>query len=151
MQLQCDFDFKAYNLTIFLRVFPLCIRFLGMKLQPDRHAGLSVTAYAEGWIAVNGSRYSHDLLISSSGTLLAWPVKDFKHLQSDHLSWLWETRADILLIGCSSKTPRPDHVSLFPLIEKGMGTEVMDTAAACRTFNILAAEGRRVAAVLMLA
>ena len=121
-----------------------------MKLQPDRTDTLTVTAYSSDWIAVNGVRYSHNLLISSSGTVIEWPNKVFANIEPRHFELIWETGAEILLLGYPDQHPRAGYGPLVPVIEKGIGAEFMDTAAACRTFNILAAEGRRVAAILML-
>ena len=122
-----------------------------MKLQPDRTDTLAVTAYSSDWIAVNGVRHSHNLLISSSGAVIEWPHKGLIDLEPKHFEMIWQTGAEILILGYPKAEPWTGYEPPIPLIEKGIGTETMDTAAACRTFNILASEGRRVAAILMLA
>lgn len=121
-----------------------------MKFQPDRPTGLSVTAYSDTWIAIDGIRYPHSLIIGSNGTVVEWPEVRWHEFGKTHLALITDTGAEIVLIGCAQKQDRPEMLTLIPLMEKGIGTEIMDTAAACRTYNVLAAEGRRVAAVLML-
>jgi uncharacterized protein len=121
-----------------------------MKLQPDRTNTLAVTAYSSDWIAINGIRHTRSLLISSSGTVEEWPIKEFNEIKPAHLEMIWATGAEILLLGYAERQQHASYGHLAPVMEKGIGAETMDTAAACRTFNILAAEGRRVAAILML-
>ena len=121
-----------------------------MKLQPDRSDSLSVTAYTANWIAINGVRYSHNLLIGSNGLIQAWPRQDFADIQTTDLNLIAQTEAEIVLLGCGKKQLFPSQALLGAFIEQRAGLETMDTAAACRTFNILAAEGRRVAAILLL-
>lgn len=121
-----------------------------MKLQPDRTDSLSVTAYTASWIAINGERFTEHLFISSSGLIRPWPCESFYGINAIHLDLLTTIDADIILLGCGSKQLFAPPALLGAFIEKGMGLETMDTAAACRTFNILASEGRRVAAILYL-
>jgi len=121
-----------------------------MKLQPDRTDSLSVTAYTASWIAINGVRYTHNLLISSNGLIQAWPGQFVADIQTAHLDLIAPAEAEIVLLGCGKKQLFPSAALMGAFIEKRTGLETMDTAAACRTFNILAAEGRRVAAILLL-
>ena len=121
-----------------------------MKLQPDRSDSLAITAYTESWIAINGIRFTHHLLIDSSGLIRPWPCKNLSDIQASHLDLLSPANAEIILLGCGSKQLFAPPVLLGAFISKRMGLETMDTAAACRTFNILAGEGRRVAAILFL-
>ena len=120
-----------------------------MKLQPDRADTLSVTAHGPGWLAINGERFHHSLLITSDGQNMPWPCQQFEALVPAHFELLLGLNSEIILFGSGTK-----HQFLHPalyqsLIAKGVGIECMDTAAACRTFNILAAEHRQVAAVLL--
>jgi len=121
-----------------------------MKLQPDRSDSLTITAYSANWIAVNGIRYAHHLLINSKGLIQPWPCKNFSNFEAIHLDLLTPMEAEIILLGCGSKQLFAPPALLGAFIAKGMGLETMDTAAACRTFNILAGEGRHVAAILFL-
>ncbi len=120
-----------------------------MKLQPDRADTLSVTAHGPGWLAINGERFHHSLLITSDGQNIQWPCEHFAQLAPVHFELLLDLSAEIILFGSGSKHHFL-HPSLYQsLIAKGVGIECMDTMAACRTFNILAAEHRQVAAVLL--
>jgi uncharacterized protein len=121
-----------------------------MKLQPDRADTLSVTAHGPGWLAINGERFEHSLLITSDGQNIKWPCEHFSALLPAHFELLLGLSAEIILFGSGSKHQFL-HPSLYQsLIAKGVGIECMDTVAASRTFNILAAEQRQVAAVLLI-
>jgi uncharacterized protein len=124
-----------------------------MKLHADKPDVQTVTAYGEGWLAIDGQRHQHSLVLSSSGRLAPWNCARFDALTADHF--------DSLLV----LSPEPPEVVVFGsgvrlrflrpslirgLIERRIGIETMDTAAACRTYNILAGEGRRVVAALLL-
>ena len=121
-----------------------------MKFQPDRTDSLSITAYTASWIAINGVRYSHNLLISSNGLIQSWPGQYVADIQTIDLDLIAPTEAEIVLLGCGKTQLFPSAALVGAFIERRTGLETMDTAAACRTFNILAAEGRRVAAILLL-
>ena len=120
-----------------------------MKLQPDRADTLSVTAHGPGWFAINGERFDHSLVITSDGRQVKWPCEHFADLLPVHFDLLLDLTAEIILFGAGSKHQFLAPVLYQSLIAKGIGLECMDTAAACRTFNILAAEHRQVAAVLL--
>ena len=121
-----------------------------MKFQPDRIDGLSVSAYDSAWLAINGVRYSHSLLINASGLVRAWPCTHFADIQTNHIELIPPHEAEIVLLGCGKNQIFPSAELSSAFLAKGMGLESMNTAAACRTFNILAAEGRKVAAILLL-
>jgi uncharacterized protein len=121
-----------------------------MKFQPDRIDGLAVSAYDPSWLAVNGVRYNHSLLINASGLVQAWPCNYFADIQTAHLDLIPSHEAEIVLLGCGKKQIFPGATLSSAFLAKGMGLESMSTAAACRTFNILASEGRKVAAILLL-
>lgn len=121
-----------------------------MKFQPDRINGLSVSGYDSSWLAVNGVRYGHSLLINASGLLQTWPCEYFADIQTPHLDLIDPLEAEIVLLGCGKKQLFPSATISNSFLARGIGLESMSTAAACRTFNILAAEGRKVAAILLL-
>jgi uncharacterized protein len=121
-----------------------------MKLQPDRADAIAVTAYGPQWIAVNGERYNHSLFITHEGLVQAWSCQTFDQVTAADLKNLSNINTDILLMGCGMTQRFVPQSWLVPLAQQRIGLESMDTAAACRTFNILAGEGRKVAAVLLL-
>ena len=121
-----------------------------MKLQPDRLDTLSVQAHGPGWVVVNGERYDQSLLIGSGGQLKTWACATHADLTPHHFAQLADWNPELVVFGSGAKLRFPSPVLLRPLIERGIGVETMDTMAAARTYNILAGEGRRVVAALML-
>lgn len=122
-----------------------------MKLHPDTHGALNVvTAYEIGRIAVNGRPLTRSFLLQPAFIDEQWGPEAYASLQSEHLLQLPRHPYDVLLIGTGLRQRFPVPALLRPLIEAGRGFEIMDTAAACRTYNILVAEGRLVLAALIL-
>jgi uncharacterized protein len=121
-----------------------------MKLQPDRMDVQAVTGYGPGWIALNGEKFQHSLLITSTGLCQDLACQRFEDLGPSHFSKLAELPVEMVIFGSGSRLRFPLPAWLAPLMAKRMGLETMDTAAACRTYNILAGEGRPVAAVLLV-
>jgi uncharacterized protein len=121
-----------------------------MKLQPDRFNTLSVQAHGPGWVVVNGEKHEHSVLISSEGALQAWGCAHPDELTPEHFARLGQWRPELVVYGSGSRIRFPAPALLRPLIEQGIGVETMDSLAAARTYNILAGEGRRVVAALIL-
>jgi len=121
-----------------------------MKLQPDRIDSLAVTAYGPGWLAINGEKYQHSLLISSAGICETLEISDFDQLGVEHFSRLANLPVELVLFGSGKQLRFPPAQWLQPLMERRIGLETMGTEAASRTFNILAGEGRSVAALLLV-
>jgi len=121
-----------------------------MKLQPDKSTVQTISGYGPGWISVDGERFSASLLIGSRGERLAWDCRCYEDLGPVHFARLAELDPELVLFGSGTRLrfPRPDW--LRPLMERRIGVETMDTAAACRTYNILASEGRHVLVALLL-
>lgn len=134
-----------------------------MKFQPDLIGAATVSAYGPGWIAVAGERISHSLILHATGEKADWKCTSFEQLTPEHFAVLaheaslaegnsHRTRAapELVVFGSGNRLRFPRPQWLRPLIEAGIGVETMDTAAACRTYNILAGEGRRVVAALLV-
>jgi uncharacterized protein len=121
-----------------------------MKLQPDRMDTLAVTGYGPGWIAVNGERHQHSLLVTSTGLLQPWRPARFEELQATDFAMLTELGVELAVFGSGSRLRFIPPAWQAPLMSVRLGLETMDTPAACRTYNILAGEGRPVAALLLL-
>jgi len=121
-----------------------------MKLQPDRIETQSVTAYGPGWIAIQGEKIQHSVLITSEGVRLDWNCNSFDDLGPEHFSQLAELDVELVIFGSGERLrfPRPEWQ--VGLMQRRIGLESMDTQAACRTYNILAGEGRKVAAALLV-
>lgn len=121
-----------------------------MKLQPDKPSVQTIHSYGPGWIAVDAERFSTSLVLGSRGERQAWNCARFEALGPAHFSLLAKLQPELVLFGSGSRLrfPRPEW--LLDLMKQGIGLETMDTAAACRTYNILASEGRHVVAALLL-
>jgi uncharacterized protein len=123
-----------------------------LKLHLSRADGLNTfTAYGPGYVAVNGHRHHRSLVVLPDRIIEDWPASSVEALTAEHLAALVAHAPEIVLLGTGAQLrfPRPEIVR--PLLESRIGLEVMDVQAACRTYNILAAESRRVAAALLLA
>jgi uncharacterized protein len=108
----------------------------------------TITGYGEGYVQVNRQRYESSLIVMAE-KVLSWSASDFSGLKSDDFEKLKSLAPEIVLLG-TGPTQRFPHPSLTAaLTAAGIGVEVMDLKAACRTYNILAAEERKVAAALL--
>ena len=121
-----------------------------MKLQPDRIETQSVTAYGSGWIAIQGEKITHSVLITSEGMRLDWNCKSFDDLGPEHFLQLTQLDVELVIFGSGERHRFPKPEWQAGLIQRRIGLETMDTQAACRTYNILAGEGRKVAAALLI-
>lgn len=120
-----------------------------MKLHADAPSPLNtVTAYGPDFIEVNKTRHIGALLLLPD-RLEAWPVTAFDDLAVEHFESLLSHAPELVLLGTGRRQRFPHPRLTRALTAAGIGVEVMDTAAACRTYNILMAEGRRVAAALL--
>ena len=111
-----------------------------------------INAYDPAWIEVNGIRYERSLAVSSMPEIQpsAWAGSQFEALtQNDFSPWA-HLGVELILFGSGKKLRFAKPHWLQGLIGRGIGVETMDTAAACRTYNILASEGRKVAALLLI-
>ena len=120
-----------------------------MKLQPDQFNAPFISAYQPGWIEVNGHQYTGGLKVCSQTGCSTWSVVRFEDLQAADFENLVSDRPELVIFGSGLRLRFPRPVCLAPLIRMGIGVETMDTAAACRTYNVLASEGRRVVAALL--
>ena len=99
---------------------------------------------------VNGQRHEGSMIVMPE-RLLAWDVKDFDSLKEADFQVFFELNLEILLLGTGPKQRFPHPRLTQALMRKRVGVEAMDLQAACRTYNILMAEERRVAAALLFA
>jgi uncharacterized protein len=121
-----------------------------MKLQPDKSDVQSISAYGPGWVRVDGEKITSSVILSSGGERIAWHSAKFEDLGAGHFQRLAEVDAEVVIFGSGSRIRFPQAAWLKPLMARRIGIETMDTAAACRTYNILAQEGRNVAVALLI-
>jgi uncharacterized protein len=121
-----------------------------MKLHPDKSNVQTITGYGEGWIAVDGERIDTSVIIGSGGERIQWFCKRFSELEAAHFAQLAALDTELVIFGSGARIRFPDPAWLQPLMQRRLGIETMDTHAACRTYNILAGEGRKVVVALLI-
>ena len=89
-------------------------------------------------------------MVGAERLVTEWPARSIQSLTADHFAAIVEMHPDIVLLGTGARLAFPDPARLAPLYKAGIGVEVMDTPAACRTYNILVGEGRNVVAAVIL-
>ncbi len=121
-----------------------------MKLHSERptHAN-TFTAYGDGWFDVNGVRHEGSVLVVPEAAVVAWGVVDFDSLSEADFERLLALQPELVLFGTGTRQRFPNPRLTAPLARRQIGLEVMDSGAACRTYNILAGEGRRALAALL--
>ena len=116
-----------------------------MKLHATApSAANTITGYGDGYVLVNGQRHESSLIVTPD-KVTPWDVVGFDALSQESFFPLKELQAEIILLGTGPQQRFP-HPKLAASLQ---GLEVMDVKAACRTYNILVAEGRKVAAALL--
>jgi uncharacterized protein len=123
-----------------------------MKLHRDNNSDSLnlIKAYTTGVITVNESSYQGSLIISPGAIVENWPPACHSDLNSEHCQQILDLGPEIILIGTGKRQHFPAPAILQPLINSGVGVEIMATDSACRTYNILAGEGRNVVAGLIV-
>ena len=121
-----------------------------MKLHPDQNSALNtVTAYGSGFFEINRVRHEGALLLMPEGEVRRWEVDSYEALSAADFEALLYLGAEIVLLGTGTRHQLPHPRLTAPLARAGIGVEAMDSSAACRTYNILMGEGRRVLAALL--
>jgi uncharacterized protein len=121
-----------------------------MKLhlaRPD--ARYRITGYGPGYVSINGTRREQHTIVLGD-RLLDWQVDDFARLDAADFAGLAALPIEILLLGTGARLRFPHPRLTQAVRDAGVGLEVMDTNAACRTYNILLEENRRVGAALLI-
>jgi uncharacterized protein len=122
-----------------------------MKFQPDTLPGVNViTRHDAGQVWVGATTYAHSVLVPWRGDVRRWDVAHFDSLAETHFAGLVAMQPELVIFGSGRRLRFPRPPWLRSLIEARIGFETMDTAAACRTYNVLASEGRDVLAALLI-
>jgi len=123
-----------------------------MKLHLTKAPGQNLfTGYGADYVAVNGVRYKTSLIVTPQQVLEDWRGVGFEQLDTGHFEFLLALQPEIVLLGTGAAQRFPAPMLSRCLAQARTGLEVMDSAAACRTYNILNAESRNVVAVILLA
>ncbi|MFP5381658.1 MAG: Mth938-like domain-containing protein [Gammaproteobacteria bacterium] len=122
-----------------------------MKLHLNTDANLLLfTGYGENHVIINGQWLESGLLLSARGIEIApWAGHGFAALTPAHFEWVAQRELEIVLLGTGGRLRFPHPSLTRALVEAHIGLEVMDVGALCRTYNILASEGRKVAAAVV--
>ncbi len=109
----------------------------------------ALTGHGRGFVLLNGERVETSLVVCAEAVDRQWAA-DFSSLTQDHFRRLLDFQPELVLFGSGQQFRFPAPQVVAPLIEAGIGFETMDTQAACRTYAVLASEGRRVVAALLI-
>ena len=122
-----------------------------MKFQPDRLDGVNVVSRAEaGRLWVHQTPFTGSVLVPWRGEVQAWPASSPAALTAEHFEQVLALRPELVIFGSGSALTFVRPALYRALIDARIGVETMDTAAACRTFNVLVTEGRRVVGALLI-
>jgi uncharacterized protein len=123
--------------------------FSDMRFSQDSFASNSIRAYDDGEITISDKTISQSVVITAESIQL-WEPRSIDELTAGHLERLGEFDPEIVIIGTGKELTFPSPAVTAGLQVQGIGVEVMTHDAACRTFNILLAEDRRVVVALMM-
>ena len=126
------------------------LRDASLKFTRELSAKLVIRSVSETTVRVNDTDYAESILLTPDDQLTIWSDKPIADLTDADFHPVFDTKPEIVLLGTGASNVFPPRELTFAFARKGIGLEVMDTPAAARTFNVLANEGRRVAAVLCL-
>ena len=125
-----------------------------MKLQPDRLNVQSILGYGPGWVGVghNGvtEKMQRSIVIGSRGEKFEWHCSRIEDLTEQHFTKLVASQPELVIFGSGIRLRFVPPEFMRALMQKRIGVETMDTLAACRTYNILAGEGRQVITALLI-
>ena len=125
-----------------------------MKLQPDRLDVQAILGYGPGWVGLGSNgvaeKIERSVVIGSRGEKFDWNCAHFEDLTEGHFTVLAATQPELVIFGSGARLRFPPPAFMRALMQRRIGIETMDTLAACRTYNILAGEGRQVIAALLI-
>ncbi len=123
-----------------------------MKIQLDGgDTGRNfIRAYGPGQVTVNQSVYCRSLIVTPERVIADWPPQSFAEFAAPHFASLPELNPEVVLLGTGARLRFPRAADTHRLAQANIGLEVMDTGAACRTYNLLMQDGRRVVAALLM-
>jgi uncharacterized protein len=121
-----------------------------MKMRADRpEGGNAISRHAPEGVIVAGVEYRSSVLVPWQGEVLPWAVASFDALDEASFAAVLALSPELVIFGTGSRLRFPHPAILRGLMARRIGVETMDTPAACRTYNVLLAEGRSVVAALL--
>jgi uncharacterized protein len=118
--------------------------------EASTDGGHLILGYEPGRISVDGRSYTDGLIVSPERIVTGWGPEAAADLSAEHFQALVELDPQVIIVGTGQRQVFPDPRVYLAAMQRGLGVEIMDTGAACRTYNILMSEGRRVAAGLIM-
>ena len=122
-----------------------------MKFEPDRAEGVNaITRHDTGRIWVGATAHTHSVIVPWVGDVQAWDATSATELSPAHFERILALKPELVIFGSGARLQFVRPALYRALIDRRVGIETMDTAAACRTYNVLASEGRSVVAALIV-
>jgi uncharacterized protein len=121
-----------------------------MKFHLQTPSTNLVTGSGPGWIRVGAVEHREHVILAAGGVRTGWAPAGFDGLSADDFATLLAEKPEVILLGTGATQRFPHPRLLAAITAAGVGVEVMDTPAACRTYNILVGEGRNVTAALIV-
>lgn len=122
-----------------------------MKLTDHSTSGtILVRGYSPGEVRVGETALHSSCLLTADRVIADWEPQTIDQLRIEHFDAITALAPEIVVLGTGSRQRFPDQSLIATLLSRGIGIEVMDTGAACRTYNVLVSEDRRVVAALLL-
>ncbi len=122
-----------------------------MKFAEDHNnSRYKITGYDSEGVAINGLIHKQSFILSPMELVNDWQPQDLASLKVEHFDAFYKMKPEVIIIGTGAKQIFPNHEILKYLVQNRIGYEIMDTQAACRTFNIIMAEGRTVVAGMFI-
>jgi uncharacterized protein len=122
-----------------------------LKLQAERILGVNaVSSLVAGEVSINGQPHVESIIVPWQGEVLSWNVARFEDLAASDFERIAALKPELVIFGSGSRIRFPSPPLLRPLIERRIGLETMDSGAACRTYNVLVAEGRSAVLALLM-
>jgi uncharacterized protein len=122
-----------------------------LKLHQESSGALNtITSYGTDYVAINLERHEGSIIVMPESPVLAWPVSSFDALTPEHFEALVAGAPEVVIFGSGARLRFPHPRLTAALTRQRIGVETMDFGAACRTYNILMSEGRKVAAALLI-
>jgi uncharacterized protein len=121
-----------------------------MKFHLSTSQGNVVTGCGAGWVRIGADEHRASFVVAPDALVIPWAIGGFESLSEDDFAKVHSLAPEIVLVGTGARQRFPSPRLYRALTDAGIGVEIMDSAAAARTYNIIAAEGRRVAAAILL-
>ena len=123
-----------------------------MKIELDSSLAhpYRINSYEQGSVVIGDERFVSSVIITPSIVINNWPPQTFTDIATHHLEQILEMKPELILLGTGRKQHFPDTNLFLSTAKLNIGLEIMDTGAACRCYNILLQEGRKVAAALLM-